>query len=209
MFSDAIASPDSEEAPVQPSREITHILDRATAGDSVASRELIPLVYKQLRACAARRLSAERPGHTLQPTALVHEAYLRLLGQEQTSWDSRAHFYVAAAGAMRRILIEHARKRGRRKRGGDWRRVTLESIVLSDRTAPLEEILSVDEALRRLEDRDERMAKIVRLRFFAGLTTQEIAALLGITDRTVRREWALARAWLYRELAGENRRDST
>jgi RNA polymerase sigma factor (TIGR02999 family) len=209
MLTAIIPSPASEEASVQPSCEITRILDRASAGDAVASRELIPLVYKQLRACAAQRLSAERPGHTLQPTALVHEAYLRLLGQEQTSWDNRAHFYVAAAESMRRILIEHARKRGRRKRGGDWRRVTLESIVLSDRTAPLEEILSVDEALRRLEDRDERMAKIVRLRFFAGLTTQEIAALLGITDRTVRREWALARAWLYRELAGENRRDST
>jgi RNA polymerase sigma factor (TIGR02999 family) len=148
-------------------------------------------------------MAAERPGHTLQPTALVHEAYLRLVGQVQITWDGRGHFYAAAADAMRRILIEHARKRGRQKRGGDWRRLTLDSVDLAQEPVPVEEIVSVDEAIRRLEERDERMARIVRLRFFAGLSVQEIAGTLRITDRTVRRDWALARAWLYRDLAGD------
>ena len=146
-------------------------------------------------------LAALKPGHTLQPTALVHEAYLRLVGAGREQWDGRAHFYVAAAEAMRRILIESARRKGRLKHGGNWREVTLDSVDLAARKLPIEEILSVDEAICRLEERDERMAAIVRLRFFAGLGTAEVAALLGVTDRTVRRDWALARAWLYRDLA--------
>lgn len=182
---------------------VTRLLERASSGDPAAAHELLPLVYEQLRASAAQRMAAERPGHTLQPTALVHEAYLRLVGQGHTTWDGRAHFYVAAANAMRRILIDHARRRGRQKRGGDWRRVTLNSVDLAQETVPIEEIVSVDGAIRRLEERDERLAKIVRLRFFAGLSVQEIAAALGVTDRTVRREWVVARAWLYRDLAGD------
>jgi RNA polymerase sigma factor (TIGR02999 family) len=181
---------------------VTRLLERASSGDPTAARELLHLVYEQLRASAAQRMVAERQDHTLQATALVHEAYLRLVGEGHTTWDGRAHFYIAAAEAMRRILIEHARKRGRRKRGGDWRRTTLDSVDLAREPAPVEDIVSVDQAIRRLEERDERMAKIVRLRFFAGLSVQEVAAALGITDRTVRREWAVARAWLYRELAG-------
>jgi RNA polymerase sigma factor (TIGR02999 family) len=187
----------------KPVPSVTRLLERASAGDPTAARELLPLVYEQLRASAAQRMAAERSGHTLQPTALVHEAYLRLVGQGHTTWDGRAHFYAAAADAMRRILIEHARRRGRQKRGGDWRRVTMDSVDLAQEITPLEEILSVDDAIRRLEARDERLAKIVRLRFFAGLSVQEIADALGVTDRTVRREWVLARAWLYRDLTGD------
>jgi RNA polymerase sigma factor (TIGR02999 family) len=188
---------------VNSSSGVTELLERASSGDPTAARELLPLVYEQLRASAARHMASERPGHTLQPTALVHEAFLRLVGEGHTTWDGRGHFYVAAANAMRRILIDHARKRGRQKRGGDWQRLDLDSVDLAREPAPLEDIVSVDEAIRRLEKRDERMAKIVRLRFFAGLGVQEIAEVMGITDRTVRREWAVARAWLYRELAGE------
>jgi RNA polymerase sigma factor (TIGR02999 family) len=129
------------------------------------------------------------------------------MGEGHDSWDGRAHFYVAAAEAMRRILIENARSRGRVKRGGDWRRMTLDSVDLATDSVPLEEILSVDEAIRRLEERDERMARVVRLRFFVGLEVAEIAALLGVTDRTVRRDWSMARAWLYRDLQNPDPED--
>jgi RNA polymerase sigma factor (TIGR02999 family) len=186
------------------SRDFTRLLDRASAGDPTAARELLPLVYEQLRASAARMMAAERPDHTLQPTALVHEAYLRLVGQGHTTWQNRAHFYMAAAESMRRILIEHARRRGRQKRGGDWRRLHFDSVDLAGKDLPIEEILSVDEAIRRLEERDERLAKVVRLRFFAGLSNGETAALLGVTDRTVRRDWTLARAWLFRDLSDDS-----
>ncbi len=197
-------SPDrTPENPIRPSGELTLLLERAGRGDPTAARELLPLVYQQLRASAAKKMAAERSDHTLQPTALVHEAYIRLVGQGQVTWDGRAHFYFAAAEAMRRILIEHARARGRQKRSGDWRRVTLDSVNLAEKNAPIEEIVSVDEAICRMEERDERMAKIVRLRFFAGLSVQETAAALGVTDRTIRREWAVARAWLYKFLAEE------
>lgn len=184
----------------EPVGEVTRLLRRAHAGDASASADLLPLVYQQLRALAARKMAAERPGHTLQATALVHEAYLRLVGPGEQGWDGRAHFYVAAAEAMRRILIEAARRKGRRKRGGDWRRLSLDSVDLAGDSVPIEEILSVDEAIRRLEKRDPRMATVVRLRFYAGLEVAEIAALLDVTDRTVRRDWAMARAWLYRDL---------
>jgi RNA polymerase sigma factor (TIGR02999 family) len=177
-------------------------MERAGAGDRGAAADLLPLVYGQLRQLAARKMAGEKPGHTLQATALVHEAYLRLVGNGETRWDGRAHFYVAAAEAMRRILIESARRKGRDKRGGDLRRVTLDSVDLAGKSIPIEEIVSVDEAIRRLEERDERMATIVRLRFFAGLEMAEIASLLDVTDRTVRRDWAMARAWLFRDLSG-------
>ena len=159
----------------------------------------LPLVA-ELRAIAGGRMSGERPDHTLQATALVHEAWLRLAGdQAGLDFQNRAHFLKAAAEAMRRILIEHARKRGREKRGGSARRVPLTAVEVASQ-ADSGEILSVDEALRRLEGQDERMAEIVKLRFFAGLSEQETAAALGLSDRTVRREWVLARAWLAREL---------
>ena len=180
---------------------VTEILEKVASGDPRAADELFPLVYEQLRAAAQKQMAHERGDHTLQATALVHEAYLRLVGPHEVSWENRAHFYVAAAEAMRRVLIEHARKRGREKRGGGRRRVPLSAADLVQ-DPELEEILSVDAAIRRLEERDGRMARIVRLRFFAGLGVAETAAALGLSDRTVRREWALARAWLHRELSG-------
>lgn len=182
------------------SMNITEVLGRINAGEDRAADELLPLVYDQLRAAARNQMAGERQDHTLQATALVHEAYVRLVGNQEVSWENRAHFYVAAAEAMRRVLIEHARKRGRTKRGGGLSRVPLTGEELA-RDPNLEEIMSVDDAIRRLEERDGRMARIVRLRFFAGLGTRETAAVLGLSGRTVRREWALARAWLHRELA--------
>ncbi len=183
--------------------DITRLLEAAGEGDPRAAQKLLPQVYEQLRKAAQKQMADERPDHTLQATALVHEAYIRLVGSHEVAWENRAHFYVAAAEAMRRILIEHARKRGRIKRGGDRARVPLSTVYLAEKAHP-EEIMSVDSAIRRLEERDSRMARIVRLRFFAGLSTEEIAETLGLSDRTVRREWALARAWLHREL-GEGR----
>lgn len=182
--------------------EVTHLLERASGGDPQAASELLPLVYEQLRARARKEMAGERRGHTLQPTALVHEAYLRLIGTRQITWDNRAHFYVAAAEAIRRILIEHARKKGRVKRGGDRRRVPLSVVDLAEH-GDVEEILSLDDAIRRLEERDKRMVDVVRLRFYAGLSEAETAMALGVSGRTVRREWALARAWLLRRLKAD------
>ncbi len=190
--------------------DVTRLLEAVGAGDPRAAQELLPLVYDQLRKAAQLQMAGERPEHTLQATALVHEAYLRLVGSCQTTFENRAHFYVAAAEAMRRILIEHARKRARIKRGGDRKRISLSAAYLAQEACP-EEIVSVDEAIRRLEKRDRRMAEIVRLRFFAGLSVGETAEALGLSERSVRREWALARAWLHRELGGgpEARGEST
>jgi RNA polymerase sigma factor (TIGR02999 family) len=178
---------------------VTRLLAEASTGSQKAASELLPLVYRELHAAASRRMAGERPDHTLQATALVHEAYLRLVGSQQTTWEGKGQFCLAAAEAMRRILIEHARKRGRVKRGGNPKRVPLDIEELAKEAQP-EEIMSVDAAIRRLEEKDERMSKIVRLRFFVGLSVAETAAALGLSDRTVRREWALARAWLHREL---------
>jgi RNA polymerase sigma factor (TIGR02999 family) len=183
--------------------DITRLLDAAGGGDPRAAQKLLPLVYDQLRKAAQKQMAKERHDHTLQATALVHEAYIRLVGSHEVVWENRAHFYVAAAEAMRRVLIEHARKRGRIKRGGDRKRVPLSAVYLAEKAHP-EEIMSVDTAIRRLEERDSRMARIVRLRFSAGLSVEDTAETLGLSDRTVRREWALARAWLHREL-GEGR----
>jgi RNA polymerase sigma factor (TIGR02999 family) len=183
------------------SREVSHILRAAGEGDTERLGALLPLVYDNLRAIAARRMREERASHTLQPTALVHEAWLRLVGQREMPWSSKAHFYGAAAEAMRRILIDHARGKGRLKRRRDGQRIPLDVVELASRE-DLDEILSVDEAVRRLEEQDERMAAVVKLRFYAGLSEKEAAEALGITDRTVRREWTLARAWLQDELSG-------
>jgi len=178
---------------------ITRLLDEASTGNQKAASELLPLVYKELHALAIRRMASERAEHTLQATALVHEAYLRLVGAQQTTWKGKGQFCLAAAEAMRRILIEHARKRGRIKRGGDHKRVSLDIEVLAREAQP-EEITAAVDAIERLEKKDARMGEIVRLRFFVGLSVAETAAALGLSDRTVRREWALARAWLSREL---------
>lgn len=179
--------------------DVSRLLSEASTGNEKAASELLPLVYRELHALASRRMASERADHTLQATGLVHEAYIRLVGAQQTTWKGKGQFCLAAAEAMRRILIEHARKRGRVKRGGDYQRIPLDLDVLAREAEP-EEISAVDGAIQRLEQKDPRMGEIVRLRFFVGLSVAETAAALGLSDRTVRREWALARAWLSREL---------
>ena len=163
---------------------------------------LVPLVYQALRRLAADRLQGEGAGHTLQPTALVNEVYLRLSGRESMEWNDKAHFFAAAADAMRRVLIDHARAKRRLKRGGGRVRLPLDAVDLIARGDP-SELLSVDLAVQRLEERDERLAQVVKLRFFAGLSESDTAHALGVTDRTVRRDWVLARAFLQKELNAE------
>jgi RNA polymerase sigma factor (TIGR02999 family) len=165
------------------------------------SKDLLPLVYQELRALAGRQMNQERGGHTLQPTALVHEAYLRLVNDRGDPWASRAQFFCAAAEAMRRILIEHARARNRLKRGGPLtrRRMPLGVVELATEHDP-SEILALDEAVRRLEEQSPDLAAVVRLRFFAGLSVKETAHALNISPRTVKRDWSYARAWLFRVL---------
>lgn len=179
--------------------EVTRLLKAISDGDAKSSDELLPLVYEELRKLAAAHMVRERPGQTLQPTALVHEAYLRLLGNRESDWSNRGHFFGAAAQAMRRILVEQARKRGRIKRGGDLQRVTLEDVPDGTDTEQVD-FLVLDEALRRMEVEDERMARVVMLRFFAGLSIEDTAEAMGISPMTVKREWACAKAWLHDEL---------
>jgi RNA polymerase sigma-70 factor (ECF subfamily) len=180
--------------------DLTKILVAAGAGDSRAADELLPLVYEELRAMAARHLKGERAGHTLQPTALVHEAYLKLVDQTRVQWQGRSHFLAVAATAMRRILVNHAKAHGRQKRGGDAQRVPLDRALESfqERAIDLE---ALDEALQRLAGIDAAQARIVELRFFGGLTVEETAEVLATSARTVHREWTLAKAWLHGEVA--------
>jgi RNA polymerase sigma factor (TIGR02999 family) len=182
---------------------VTQLLDAAGAGDPSAAAELLPLVYNALRDLAAARLAAETPGQTLQPTALVHEAYVRLVeGHAEQRWANRAHFFAAAAEAMRRILIDQARRRLAAKHGGAARRVELSDTPADPDQAP-EDLLALDEALTELEQHDPTAARLVNLRYFAGLSHQDAADALGITRRAADRLWALARTWLYRRLADE------
>ncbi len=171
---------------------------RGSDRDEVMER-LVPLVYDELRALAQAHLRHERPDHSLQATALVHEAYLRLLGDSRPPWNDRRHFFRACAEAMRRILIEHARKRGRAKRGGKRVRVELRNADLAT-DHDLDELLALDDAFRRLEEQDPDAAEVVRLRLFAGLSVEETAKAMEVSQRTVKREWAFARAWLYQDL---------
>ena len=168
-------------------------------GRAQATDELLPLVYEELRKLAARKMARESPGHTLQPTALVHEAWLRLAGDESQRWDGRGHFFAAAAEAMRRILIEHARKKNAVKRGVDFERVNFENLDVGI-LAEGEDFLLLNDALEKLEREDPDAAKVVKLRFFAGLTNEEAGKVLGVTDRTAKRYWTFARAWLFQEL---------
>lgn len=179
--------------------DVTRILDAIERGDPRAADELLPIVYEELRRLAARHMSKERPGHTLQATALVHEAYIRLLGPNGPKWDSRGHFFAAAAEAMRRILIDRARAGGAEKRGGDRRRVSLESADLTIDAVPAE-IIDLDDALTRLAAEDPVKAQLVKLRFFGGLSLHDAARFLGISSTTADRYWAYARAWLYHEM---------
>jgi RNA polymerase sigma factor (sigma-70 family) len=203
--------------------DVTRILSQIESGDPAAAEQLLPLVYNELRKLAAARLAQEKPGQTLQATALVHEAYLRLLGGGEKSevrdqkpespnatsdlppptsdlWDSRGHFFAAAAEAMRRILIDQARRKESQKRGGDWQRQELEGIEIAA-AEPSLDILAVQAALERFERIDPQKAELVKLRYFAGLTIPQAAAALGISSTTADRHWAYARAWLHAELA--------
>ncbi len=184
------------------SGEVSRILRDAEGAGTVDMGALLTLVYDQLRAIAARKMARERRGHTLSPTALVNEAYLKLVGQEHLSWNGKAHFYAAAAESMRRILVDHARARGAAKRGGGAARIPVDLIDLASRD-DAGEILAVDEAVSRLKEEDARLAEVVSLRFYAGLTEREIALAQGRSERTVRRDWLLARAWLQRALSEE------
>jgi RNA polymerase sigma-70 factor, ECF subfamily len=188
-----------ERDPPSTAEPITDLLLQASGGDSAAIDRLFPLVYEGLRRAAHRALRREDPHHTLGTTGLVHEAYLKLIDQTRVGWRDRAHFFAVAALAMRRILIDYARRHQRAKRGGGARPVTLdEGVVSLDERA--ENLLALDEALTRLSELNPRLSRIVECRFFGGLTEDEIAEALGVTVRTVRRDWAKARGWLYQEL---------
>lgn len=182
--------------------EITRILDAVDAGDTAAAEQLLPLAYDELRRIAASKMASERAGHTLQPTALVHEAYLRLAGTdgEQPKWNSRGHFFVAAAEAMRRILIESIRRKQAVKRGGDLVRTTWDEAEY-ETAVPPENILAVHEALEELEKTHPDLAKIVLMRYFAGMTIEETAGALDTSESTIERQWRAARAWLQREIS--------
>jgi RNA polymerase sigma-70 factor, ECF subfamily len=184
---------------VEPPGDITQLLSKVRNGDREAQRELVPLVYRELHRLAASYMRRERPDHTLQATALVHEAYLRLTGVAEIDWQSRAHFFAIAAQTMRRILVDHARSASAQKRPGKWTKLTLESALLYSEDQS-EELLALDSALEKLQEWDERQSKIVELRFFGGLSLEEVAEVLSISSRTVQRDWTMARAWLHAEL---------
>ncbi len=179
--------------------EVTRILSRVQQGEVNAAQELLPLVYDELRKLAALKMADQPAGHTLQPTALVHEAYLRLAGAGEKQWQNSRHFFAAAAESMRQILIDAARKKSRLKRGGGWQRVNLEEVHLAVEAEP-DGLLAVDEALEEFEREDPAKAELVKLRFFAGLSLPQAAQTLGLSLASAKRSWAFSRAWLYRRL---------
>jgi RNA polymerase sigma factor (TIGR02999 family) len=182
--------------------DVTRLLDAAAAGDSTAAADLLPLVYDELRKLAVARMAEERPGQTLQATALVHEAYVRLVGSEATSrWNGRGHFFAAAAEAMRRILVDNARRKKSLRRGGEYRRVDLDEVAGDEGQA--DELLSLSDALDELSREDPTKAELVKLRYFAGLSVQEAADALDVSRATADRYWAYAKAWLYCRISGE------
>lgn len=183
--------------------DVTRILDAIQQGNSKAAEELLPLVYDELRHLAAHKMANETPGQTLQPTALVHEAWLRLAGSENRKWDGRAHFFGAAAEAMRRILIENARRKRALRHGGGQHRLDIQEVEIAT-AAKEDELLAVNEALEKFAARDRLKAEPVKLRFFAGLTIEEAAEILGISAPTAKRYWVYARAWLYEEIQRSN-----
>jgi RNA polymerase sigma factor (TIGR02999 family) len=183
--------------------DVTRVLQEIERGDPQAAEMLLPLVYDELRKLAAQKMAQERPGQTLQATALVHEAYLRLVGSEGPAWNSRGHFFAAAAEAMRRILIERARRMHAARRGAGQIRLDLDAAELA---APerSDDLLALDEALEQLAIKDVRKAELVKLRYFAGLTMEQVAEALGISPATAHRDWNYARAWLHRSITGNS-----
>jgi RNA polymerase sigma factor (TIGR02999 family) len=188
---------------VKPPENVTELLHAWSAGDKAALDKLMPVVYDELRKQAARYVRRESPGHTLQTTALVNEAYVRLVDQKKVSWQNRAHFFGIAAQLMRRILVDHARAKHRAKRGGGDLRVTLDEATALMKTRAID-LVALDEALDRLAQIDEQQSKVVELRFFSGLNVEETAEALGISPATVKRDWSVAKAWLYREISGRS-----
>ena len=182
--------------------DITLMLEAISSGDSQASEQLLPLVYDELRRLAAARMSQEAAGHTLQPTALVHEAWLRLVGGQKQSWQNRAHFFAAAAEAMRRILIERARRKSRLKRGTGQPLLDITDFDIAA-AMPDDKVLLVDEALEQLKVEDPEKARVVMLKFFVGLTNEQAAEILNVNERTVRRQWEFAKAWLFDRISGQ------
>jgi RNA polymerase sigma factor (TIGR02999 family) len=182
--------------------DVTHILSQIESGDPAAAEQLLPLVYDELRRLAAAKIAQEKPGQTLQATALVHEAYIRLVDVAKAQhWDSRRHFFSAAAESMRRILVERARRKGRLKRGGEQNRIPLGDVEIAIEGSRLD-LLALDEALRNLAAESPDLAEIVQLRFFAGLSHEEIAEMLGVSTITVKRHWRYARVWLLQQMEG-------
>ncbi len=183
--------------------EVTRIINAIQEGDPQATEKLLPLVYEELRVLAAQKMAQEKPGQTLQATALVHEAYIRLVGGQDQDWDGRGHFFAAAAEAMRRILVENARRKQRHKHGGGFTRVQLDEVHPTVESSS-GSLLELDEALTKLEERDKLKAKLVKLRYFAGLTIEQSAPILGVSEPTVKRMWRYTRAWLHREITARN-----
>ena len=180
--------------------DVTHILNAVQCGDKQAADRLLTLVYEELRLLARKNMAGERPDHTLGATALVHEAYLKLVGNQKIEWKNRVHFFASAAEAMRRILIDRARSRGCIKRGGDRKRIPLKSVDLTIEQDS-SDILALDESLQRLQKQDGRMYKVVMLRFFAGLSVEKTAEAMDISPRTAKRDWTCARAWLHKAMS--------
>ena len=187
--------------------DVSRILDRVRQGEAKAANELLPIVYQELRKLAAHKMANEVPGHTLQPTALVHEAWLRLTGTENVNWNGRTHFFGAAAEAMRRILIENARRKSARRHGGGQHKVDINEIEIAAITKD-EDLLALDEALERFTARDQQKAELVKLRYFVGLTTEEAAKVLGVSVPTANRWWSYSRAWLRQEIDRQKNRIS-
>ena len=189
--------------PVDPA-EVTELLRRWSGGDVAARESLVPLVYDELRRLARYYLASQRSDHTLQSTAIVHEAYLRLAGRDNVHWENRSHFFAVAAQLMRRILVDHARKRNAAKRGGAQLTLLVDEAVEPSSQRELD-LVALDDALKALAELDERQSRIVELRFFGGLSIEDTSRLLEISPATVKREWSTARAWLYEEISGRNR----
>ena len=187
---------------IPPPNDVTRLLEAWSDGSQEALEELLPLVYQELKRMAKSYMSSQPSGHTLQTTALIHEAYLKLANQKAKNWENRTHFFAVAAKAMRQILVDHARTRQREKRGGKTQIISLDHVAeISDQRSA--EIIALDEALQELEKLDERKSRVVELRYFAGLNEDETATVLKVSRQTVQRDWGFAKSWLFRELSNQ------